>query len=134
MDEIRDRLGAVEAKVTQFQYDLHLVRGFASLADRDVGEFRGTLVAHVQALNALRETQLEQGRQLDDLRQVVDGHTETLDQHTQTLDRHTETLDRHTETLDRHTETLDRHTETLAEHGRLLTDIATTVHRIAGDA
>ena len=41
-------------------------RLLAAGADRDVSEVRAELRAHTQALNALRETQLEQGRKIDE--------------------------------------------------------------------
>ncbi|MGH3796276.1 MAG: hypothetical protein ACRDSP_15440 [Pseudonocardiaceae bacterium] len=40
----------------------------AAGADRDVSEVRAELRAHTQGLNALRETQLEQGREITSLR------------------------------------------------------------------
>ncbi|MDQ4032611.1 MAG: hypothetical protein M3332_10230 [Actinomycetota bacterium] len=43
-------------------------------ADRDVSEVRAELRAHTQALNALRETQLEQGREIREQgREMRDG-------------------------------------------------------------
>lgn len=44
-------------------------RVLASGAGRDVSEVRAELRAHTQGLNALRETQLEQGRAIAELRQ-----------------------------------------------------------------
>lgn len=41
----------------------------AARADRDVSEVRAELRAHTQGLNALRETQLEQGRAIAELSQ-----------------------------------------------------------------
>jgi hypothetical protein len=38
-------------------------------SDRDVAELRTEMRAHHQVLKALRETQLEQGQQIDELRQ-----------------------------------------------------------------
>ncbi|MDQ3760618.1 MAG: hypothetical protein M3460_02660 [Actinomycetota bacterium] len=46
-------------------------RALAALADRDVAELRTEMRAHRQVLNALRETQLEQGQQIDELRQEM---------------------------------------------------------------
>ena len=43
----------------------------AAGADRDVSEVRAELRAHTQGLNALRETQLEQGREITSLRQEM---------------------------------------------------------------
>ncbi len=46
-------------------------RVLAAGADRDVSEIRAELRAHTQGLNALRETQLEQGREITSLRQEM---------------------------------------------------------------
>lgn len=46
--------------------DAAAARVLASGADHDVSEVRGELRAHTQALNALRETQLEQGQKMSD--------------------------------------------------------------------
>jgi hypothetical protein len=43
----------------------------AAGADRDVSEVRAELRAHTQGLNALRETELEQGREITSLRQEM---------------------------------------------------------------
>lgn len=58
-------------------------RALAALADRDVAEFRTEMRGHRQVLNALRETQLEQGHKINGLSQKVDG----LDQKVDGLDR-----------------------------------------------
>jgi hypothetical protein len=46
--------------------DAAAARVLAGGADRDVSEVRSELRAHTQALNALRETQLEQGQRMSD--------------------------------------------------------------------
>nr|WP_237694947.1 hypothetical protein [Streptomyces sp. SID5468] len=46
-------------------------RALAAMNDRDVAEFRTELRANRQVLNALRETQVEQGRELAELREEV---------------------------------------------------------------
>lgn len=48
----------------------------AGAADRDVSEFRAELRAHTSTLNALRETQVEQGHEIAGLRsEMRDGFT-----------------------------------------------------------
>ncbi len=47
-------------------------RALAALADRDVAEIRTELRGHRQVLNALRETQLEQGQKIDEQGQRLD--------------------------------------------------------------
>ena len=46
--------------------DAAAARVLAGGADRDVSEVRAELRAHTQSLNALRETQLEQGQRMSD--------------------------------------------------------------------
>ncbi|MGH3896891.1 MAG: hypothetical protein ACRDTA_01305 [Pseudonocardiaceae bacterium] len=53
--------------------DAAAARVLAAGADHDVSEVRAELRAHTQALNALRETQLEQGEAIIGLRQDMTG-------------------------------------------------------------
>ena len=55
----------------QIQPPWPTARVLAAVADRDVSEIRAELRAHTQGLNALRETQLEQGREITNLRQEM---------------------------------------------------------------
>jgi hypothetical protein len=72
-DDIETRLAVVERDVAQLREQFTLTssdagaaRMLAAGADHDVSEVRAELRAHTQALNALRETQLEQGRKIDE--------------------------------------------------------------------
>ncbi|MGH3865853.1 MAG: hypothetical protein ACRDQ4_06865 [Pseudonocardiaceae bacterium] len=72
-DDIEARLATVEQDVAQLREQLALTSSDASAArllavgaDHDVSEVRAELRAHTQALNALRDTQLEQGRKIDE--------------------------------------------------------------------
>jgi hypothetical protein len=72
-DDIETRLAIVERDVAQLRAELVLAssdaraaRTLAAEADHGVSEVRAELRARTQALNALRETQLEQGRMLDE--------------------------------------------------------------------
>lgn len=74
------RLSALEHEVARFRERLPLAttdaaaaRVMAAGADHDVSEVRAELRAHTMVLNALRETQLEQGREIGQLRGEV-GH------------------------------------------------------------
>lgn len=65
------RLPALEQEVTRFRAQFAVVatdaaaaRVLAAGADHDVSEVRAELRAHTAVLNALRETQLEQGTEL----------------------------------------------------------------------
>jgi hypothetical protein len=66
LDEIRDRVTRLEGQMAEIRADAAAARVLAGAADRDVAEFRGELRAHRSLLNALRETQLEQGQLLAD--------------------------------------------------------------------
>lgn len=78
LDDVERRLTALEHEVAHLREQVSLAgteaaaaRVLAAGADRDVSEVRAELRAHTHALNALRETQLEQGRlQLERGRQL----------------------------------------------------------------
>ena len=81
-EDIESRLSALERGVAQLREqqglsasDAAAARVLAAGADHDVSEVRAELRAHTSALNALRETQLEQGRRLD----RVDGRLDRMD-------------------------------------------------------
>jgi hypothetical protein len=59
------RLGAVEQHVSTVGTDASAARELAAGADRDVSEVRAELRAHTRSLNALRETQVEQGQAME---------------------------------------------------------------------
>jgi hypothetical protein len=70
-DDIESRLAIVERDVAELREQLALAssdaaaaRTLAAGADQDVSEVRAELRAHTQALNALREIQLGQGREI----------------------------------------------------------------------
>jgi len=73
LDDLDRRLHIVEAEVARMREqaaitssDAAAARVLAGGADRDVSEVRAELRAHTQALNALRETQLEQAQKMSD--------------------------------------------------------------------
>ncbi|MGH3983245.1 MAG: hypothetical protein ACRDST_11320 [Pseudonocardiaceae bacterium] len=77
-DDVETRLATLEREVARLREQLTLAssdaaaaRVLASGADRDVSEVRAELRAHTQGLNALRETQLEQGREITSFRQEL---------------------------------------------------------------
>ena len=76
--------GDVEQQVSAAQTDASAARDLAAGADRDVSEVRAELRAHTRALNALRETQVEQGQAMDrgfaEMRARLDQATGGLDQ------------------------------------------------------
>jgi len=55
-------MAAIREQVALASADAAAARTLAAGADRDVSEVRAELRGHTRALNALRETQLEQGQ------------------------------------------------------------------------
>ena len=86
-DDAEARFARLEHDVAELREQVALAKSDAAAArvlaagaDRDVSEVRAELRAHTQSLNALRETQLEQGRtlgrlhqEMGDLRQEMGG-------------------------------------------------------------
>jgi chromosome segregation ATPase len=70
-DELEPRFTKLEYEVARLREDVASARALAALADRDVAELRTEMRAHHKVLNALRETQLEQGQQIDELRREM---------------------------------------------------------------
>ena len=66
--QLRAQLTTVRADVTTARTDSGAARVLAAGADHDVTEVRAELRAHTQALNALRETQLDHHGELQTLR------------------------------------------------------------------
>jgi chromosome segregation ATPase len=66
------RFTRIEDEATHLREDVASARALTALADRDVAELRTEMRAHHRVLNALHETQLEQGGQIGELRQQVD--------------------------------------------------------------
>ncbi|WBB57838.1 hypothetical protein O7599_19350 [Streptomyces sp. WMMC500] len=66
-DELRRRIDALEAEMDALREHLTTTRAVVAINDRDVAEFKSELRAHKQVLQALRETQLEQGKRIDAL-------------------------------------------------------------------
>lgn len=83
-DNFENRLAVLEREIAQLREQVALTssdaaaaRVLASGADCDVSEVRAELRAHTQGLNALRETQLEQGQKIDKLdREMREVRTE----------------------------------------------------------
>jgi uncharacterized coiled-coil DUF342 family protein len=80
-------LDRLEHEVTRLREDVASARALAALADRDVAELRTEMQAHHKVLNALRETQLEQGQQIDVLRQEMHQEIKELRQEMHELGR-----------------------------------------------
>jgi chromosome segregation ATPase len=70
-DDLESRFTKLEYEVSRLREDVASARALAALADRDVAEIRSEMRGYRQVLNALRETQLEQGHQINELRQEM---------------------------------------------------------------
>ncbi|HEX2297587.1 MAG TPA: hypothetical protein VHH34_03560 [Pseudonocardiaceae bacterium] len=82
-DDIEARVSMLEHEVARLREqaaltssDAAAARMLAAGADHDVSEVRAELRAHTRALNALRETQLEQGRTLAEHSQILAEHSQ----------------------------------------------------------
>jgi diadenosine tetraphosphatase ApaH/serine/threonine PP2A family protein phosphatase len=78
INEIRDRLKRLEVQVVDVGADAAAARVLATAVDRDVSEVRVELRAHTGVLNALRETQLEQGQQIAEHGQLLAEHGQQI--------------------------------------------------------
>lgn len=79
LEELEQRLAALEERVAAIREDAAAARVLAGGADRDVTRFGETLGAHTRVLNALRETQLEQGTELTAVAGRVDALSGRVD-------------------------------------------------------
>ncbi|EOD68964.1 hypothetical protein [Amycolatopsis vancoresmycina] len=68
LEDLEARVTALEEQGRQTRQDAAAARILAGAADRDVSDFKQTLNGNTQVLNALRETQIEQGQEIVDLR------------------------------------------------------------------
>jgi hypothetical protein len=67
-NDLEARVNILEQEMARVRHDAASARVLAGSADRDVAEFHVKLSAHNKTLNVLRETQLEQGQQLAEMR------------------------------------------------------------------
>jgi hypothetical protein len=65
---LREQAVVISSEAAAARADAAAARVLAGGADRDVSEVRAETRAHIQTLNALRETQLEQGREMAEMR------------------------------------------------------------------
>ncbi|MPZ84748.1 MAG: hypothetical protein GEV28_31940 [Actinophytocola sp.] len=63
-DNLDERVTRLERDMADVRQDAAAARVLAGAADRDVSEMRVELRAHTRSLHALRETQVEQGREM----------------------------------------------------------------------
>lgn len=78
-DDLEARVTALETQIRLVRADAAAARVLAGGADRDVSASAAKLDAHTRVLNALRETQLEQGMAIGGLSDRVDGLSNRVD-------------------------------------------------------
>jgi hypothetical protein len=75
LDELAQRVAALEVEVGVLRQEAAAARALAAGADRDVADYRAELRGHTRTLNALRETQLDQGQAITGIGEKVDQLT-----------------------------------------------------------
>ncbi|MEV6878153.1 hypothetical protein [Amycolatopsis sp. NPDC051128] len=71
LEDLEARVTALEEQMQHTRRDAAAARVLAGTADRDVSEFKQTLNGHTKVLNAVRETQVEHGRDIAGLKTEV---------------------------------------------------------------
>ncbi|MDQ7804366.1 hypothetical protein Q5425_11525 [Amycolatopsis sp. A133] len=71
LEDLETRVTALEEQMRHTRQDAAAARVLAGTADRDVSEFKQTLNGHTKVLNAMRETQIEHGQDIADLKTEV---------------------------------------------------------------
>ncbi|MGH3468358.1 MAG: hypothetical protein ACRDQF_11570, partial [Thermocrispum sp.] len=120
VDALEDQGRELRSRIVSAETDAAAARTLAAGADRDVGEVRAELRAHTSALNALRETQLEQGHTLAKHTTLLVAHGTILAEHGRVLDEHGRKLDANGRKLDANGRKLDANGRKLDANGRKL--------------
>jgi chromosome segregation ATPase len=90
VDELRARIDRIEAELAEVRAKAESAETLARFADRDAKDIKASHAGIVHTLNALRETQLEQGQTLAEHTQILAEHTQILAEHTQILAEHSQ--------------------------------------------
>jgi chromosome segregation ATPase len=123
LDEIRQRLDAVEAKVevlTEGQAETRRAADLFAMVDRDVADLKQAFAAQRHVLQALRDTQLEQGRTLVEHGQALGAIVVTLESMQETQQSMQGEMRSMRETQQSMQGEMRSMRETLGEHGRIL--------------
>lgn len=73
LDDLEQRVAALEAEQPHLRQEVAAARALAAGADRDVAEYRAEMRGQTRLLSALRETQVEQGAELAEVKAGI-GH------------------------------------------------------------
>jgi multidrug efflux pump subunit AcrA (membrane-fusion protein) len=76
LDDLRARVDRGEAELAEVRAKAESAETLAGFADRDASDIKSSHAGIVRSLNALRETQLEQGRVLADHNHVLAEHSQ----------------------------------------------------------
>ncbi|MEV4310744.1 hypothetical protein [Actinocrispum sp. NPDC049592] len=95
------RVGALEERVGLISKDAAAARVLAGGADRDVADISTKLDVHKSLIQALRTTQIDQGKTLQTLHRTQTDHGTRLDAMQETLDGMQGTLTEHGQRLTR---------------------------------
>lgn len=123
LDEIRQRLDALEAQVnvlTEGQAENRRAADLFAMVDRDVADLKQAFGAQRHVLQALRDTQIEQGRTLLEHGQALGAIMVTLESMQETQQSMQEDMRSMRETQRSAQDDLRTVQQTLAEHGRIL--------------
>ena len=129
--DLESRVGGVEHAVRRLDRDAAATRMMAALADRDVAETRGVLAGHTRVLNAVRETQLEQGAVLAEHSRTLLEHTRMLAEQAEVLAEHSarfDAVDARFDAVDARFDRLETEVRTI---GGTLTELVSVVTRLA---
>jgi chromosome segregation ATPase len=116
LDEIRQRLDALEAKVevlTEGQAESRRAADLFAMVDRDVTDLKEAFAAQRHVLQALRDTQLEQGRTLVEHGQALGAIVVTL----QSMQETQRSMQGEMRLMQGEMRSMQ---ETLGDHGRIL--------------
>jgi chromosome segregation ATPase len=123
LDDIRRRVTPLETEMSELRESQWASRRAAdlfSIVDRDLADINAKVSGHKRVLQALCDTQLEQGRELAEQRGILTEHTSILTEHSEALTALREGLAGQAGVLAKHGETLDAVMTELRAHGRIL--------------
>lgn len=122
------RITNLERSVARLQDDATTTRALASMADRDVSEWRETLRHHTQQLNVLRQTQVEQGALLNRLELRLDRLSDRVDDRFASVDLRLDSVDQRLDAMDQRFDAMDQRFDSV---DRQLEQLVTAVNRLA---
>ena len=123
LDEIRQRLDALETQVnvlTEGQAESRRAADLFAMVDRDVADLKQAFGAQRHLLQALRDTQVEQGRALVEHGRALGAIVVTLESMQETQRSMQETQRSMQDGMQSMKDGMQSMKQTLADHGRIL--------------